>query len=95
MVKEPTPLNGHVHIKVWEKQADGTEKVVKDDLIKNLVVTAGKDSLMKFISNISGVGIIQDIGVGDSTTAAAVGFLRPEGGGGGPCRTPYSPRDAK
>lgn len=73
MVKEPTPLNGHVHIKVWEKQADGTEKVVKDDLIKNLVVTAGKDSLMKFISNISGVGIIQDIGVGDSTTAAAVG----------------------
>ena len=73
MVKELTPLNGHVHIKVWEKQADGTEKVVKDDLIKNLVVTAGKDSLMKFISSISGVGIIQDIGVGDSTTAAAVG----------------------
>ena len=30
--KELTPLNGHVHIKVWEKQADGTEKIVKDDV---------------------------------------------------------------
>ena len=71
--KELTPLNGHVHIKVWEKQADGTEKVVKDDIIKNLVVTAGKDAIMKYIGRISEVGYANEIGVGDSTTAAAIG----------------------
>ena len=71
--KELTPLNGYVHIKVWEKQADGTEKVVKDDIIKNLVVTAGKDAIMKYIGRINEVGYANEIGVGDSTTAAAIG----------------------
>jgi len=40
LTKELTPLNGHVHIKAWEKQADGSEKLVKDQIIKNLVVTS-------------------------------------------------------
>ena len=66
-------LNGHLRIKEWEKQADGTEKLVKDDLIKNLIVDVGKDSLLKLIANMSGGGYVTTIGVGDSTTAAAVG----------------------
>jgi len=67
------PLNGHLRIKAWEKQADGTEKLVKDDLIKNLIVDVGKDSLMKLIANMTGGGYTATIGVGDSTTTAAVG----------------------
>ena len=73
MARERTPLNGYVHIKAWEKQADGSEKLIKDDTIKNLVVTVGKDAILKFLGNISGGGYVDDIGVGDSTTAAAVG----------------------
>ena len=73
MARERTPLNGYVHIKAWEKQADGSEKLIKDDTIKNLVVTVGKDAILKYISNIAGGGYADDIGVGDSTTAAAVG----------------------
>jgi len=73
MNNETTPLNGYVHIRAWEKQPDGSEKLVKDDTIKNLVVTVGKDAILRYISNQSGVGYADDIGVGDSTTAAAVG----------------------
>ena len=73
MAKETTPLNGYVHIKAWEKQADGSEKLIKDDTIKNLVVTVGKDAILKFLGNVTGGGYVDDIGVGDSTTAAAVG----------------------
>ena len=49
MARERTPLNGYVHIKAWEKQADGSEKLIKDDTIKNLVVTVGKDAVWKTI----------------------------------------------
>ena len=73
MANHIIPLNGHLRIKAWEKQADGTEKLVKDDLIKNLIVDVGKDSLLKLIANMSGGGYVTTIGVGDSTTAAAVG----------------------
>jgi hypothetical protein len=73
VTRELTPLNGYVHVKVWEKQADGTEKIVKDDVIKNIVVTVGKDAIMKYIGRIQEVGYANEIGVGDSTTAAAVG----------------------
>ena len=73
MARETTPLNGHVHVRAWEKQSDGSEKLVKDDTIKNLVVTVGKDAILRYISNQSGGGYADDIGVGDSTTAAAVG----------------------
>ena len=47
--------------------------MIKDDTIKNLVVTVGKDAILKFLGNKSGGGYADDIGVGDSTTAAAVG----------------------
>ena len=73
MANNIIPLNGHLRIKAWEKQADGTEKLVKDDLIKNLIVDVGKDALLKLIANMSGGGYVTTIGVGDSTTAAAVG----------------------
>ena len=73
MTKELTPLNGHVHIKAGEKQADGSEKLVKDQIIKNLVVTSGKNSILKYIGKIASVGFAYEIGVGDSTTAAAAG----------------------
>ena len=66
-------LNGHLRIRAWEKQADGTEKLVKDDLIKNLIVDVGKDAVMKGLGNMTGGGYVTTIGVGDSTTAAAVG----------------------
>jgi len=66
-------LNGHLRIRAWEKQDDGTEKLVKDDLIKNLIVDVGKDSIFKRLYNVSGGGYIYEIGVGDSSTAAASG----------------------
>ena len=66
-------LNGHLRIRAWEKQVDGTEKLVKDDLIKNLIVDVGKDTVMKRLGNMTGGGYAENIGVGDSTTAAASG----------------------
>ena len=66
-------LNGHLRIRAWEKQADGTEKLIKDDLIKNLIVDVGKDSIMRRVGNMAGGGYVENIGVGDSTTAAASG----------------------
>ena len=65
------PLNGHVRIRAWEKQEDGTEIEVYNKTIKNLIVDAGKHSILKYIGNISGGGYANSIGVGDSTTAAA------------------------
>ena len=75
MSNESVALNGKVHIKAWEKQPDGTEKVVKDDTFKNLMVTVGKDAILQYIGykNILTLGYAKSIGVGDSTTAAAVG----------------------
>jgi len=65
------PFNGHLRIRAWEKQADGTEKMIKDDTIKNLIVDVGTDAIMKRIANMSGGGYATQIGVGDSSTAAA------------------------
>jgi len=73
VAKEVVPMNGHVHLKVYEKQADGSEKLIRDTLNKNLVVNVGKDSILKYIGNITGGGYGNQIGVGDSTTAAALG----------------------
>jgi hypothetical protein len=64
------PLNGHVRIQAWEKQSDGSEKQVYDKIIKNLIVDVGKESILKYLGNISGGGYSAQIGVGDSTTAA-------------------------
>ena len=65
------PLNGHVRVRAWEKQPDGTEKEVYDKTIKNLIVDAGKSSILKYIGNITGGGYANSIGVGNSTTAAS------------------------
>ena len=35
---------GKVRIRAWEKQVDGSEKLIKDTLSKNLLVTTGKTS---------------------------------------------------
>ena len=71
MVDTLVPLNGHVRIRAWEKQPDGTEKEVYDKTIKNLIVDAGKVSILKFLGNLTGGGYVNGIGVGDSTTAAS------------------------
>ena len=73
MASQTVPLNGHLRIRAWEKQPDGSEKLIKDSLIKNLIVDVGKDTIMKRLGNMSGGGYITKIGVGDNTTAAAVG----------------------
>ena len=73
MASQTIPLNGHLRIRAWEKQSDGSEKLIKDDTIKNLIVDVGKDSIMKRLGNMTGGGYAENIGVGDSTTAAAVG----------------------
>jgi hypothetical protein len=65
------PLNGHVRIKVWEKQEDGSEIQTSDKTIKNLIVNVGKESILKYLGNISGGGYANSIGVGDSSTTAA------------------------
>ena len=75
MSNESVALNGKVHIKAWEKQPDGTEKVVKDDTFKNLMVTVGKDAILQYIGykNILTLGYAKSIGVGGSTSAVLVG----------------------
>ena len=73
MARTIIPFNGHLRIRAWEKQADGSEKLIKDDTIKNLIVDVGKDTIMKRLGNMSGGGYVTTIGVGDSTTAAAAG----------------------
>ena len=73
MANNVIALNGHLRIRAWEKQADGSEKLIKDHTIKNLIVDVGKDTIMKRLGNMSGGGYVTTIGVGDSTTAAAAG----------------------
>ena len=34
MAKEVVPMNGHVHLKVYEKEDDGTEKVIRETVSK-------------------------------------------------------------
>ena len=65
MSNEIVPLNGHVRIRAWEKDENGNETLVKDTTIKNLIVNTGKDSILKYIGNISGGYYLEQIGVGD------------------------------
>lgn len=66
-------LRGAYHITVFQKQADGSEIKIRDDIKKNLLVTVGKDTLLKYIGEVTGGAKIEKIGVGDSTQAAVVG----------------------
>ena len=72
-MSEVVPLNGHIKIKVFEKQSDGSEKQTDEKLIKNLIVDVGKDTLLKYIGNVTGGSYAEYIGVGDSTTSASAG----------------------
>lgn len=65
-------LKGRVHIKAWQKQPDGTEKVIKDTVFDNLVVNTGKDSILRRLGGLGCSGQAGGIGVGDSTQAAAL-----------------------
>ncbi len=67
-----TDLNyiGKVRLRVWEK-SDGEEKLIRDTVTNNLLMTTGKESMLKQLAKITGGGQFEYIGVGDSTTAAS------------------------
>jgi len=75
MANESLRLHGKVHITAWQKQPDGTEKIIKDDTFDNLIVNVGKDTILKNIggADLTGFGVTAAIGTGDSTTAAGLG----------------------
>jgi len=75
MANEYLRLHGKVHITAWQKQPDGTEKLIKDDTFDNLIVNVGKDTILKGIGGacLTGFGTTAGIGTGDSTTVAALG----------------------
>jgi hypothetical protein len=66
-------MKGRIHIKAWQKQLDGSEKLIKDTTFDNLVVNVGKDSILRTLGALSCGGTGGGIGVGDSTQAAALG----------------------
>ena len=66
-------LHGAYHIKVWEKTPIGTEILVRDDVKKNLLVTVGKDTILKYLGEVTGGAKIEKIGVGNGTDVADVG----------------------
>lgn len=68
--REPVDLYGRVRLMVWQKQPDGSEKLIRDTITDNLIVNVGKDSILKYLGNISGGGYANEIGTGDSSTAA-------------------------
>ncbi len=75
MSKEYLGLHGKVHITAWQKNPDGTETMIKDDVFDNLIVNVGKDTILKGIGGacLSGFGTTAAIGTGDSVTVAALG----------------------
>jgi len=75
--KEAVPLNGHVRVRAWKRLKNGGEVMVHDHTVKNLIVNVGKDSILKFIGGptiacCTDSGFAEKIGVGDSSTAAAL-----------------------
>jgi len=74
MAKEYLGLHGKVHITAWQKQPDGSEKLIKDDTFDNIIVNVGKDTILKGIGGacLTGFGTTAAIGTGDSTTIAAL-----------------------
>lgn len=76
-LKDPIELHGHIRIRAWEKCPLGIhECLVYDKRFHNLIVNVGKDSILKYISGptlacCTDSGYADEIGVGDSATAAA------------------------
>jgi|TARA_R110002124_G_scaffold46800_5_gene140058 hypothetical protein len=66
-------MKGRIRIKAWQKQSDGSEKLIKDTTFDNLVVNTGKDSILRTLGAIAAGGTVGAIGVGDSTQVAALG----------------------
>ena len=66
-------MKGRIHIKAWQKQSDGSEKLIKDTTFDNLVVNTGKDSILRTLGSLASGGSVGAIGIGDSTQAAALG----------------------
>jgi|TARA_B110000263_G_C15268950_1_gene492485 hypothetical protein len=66
-------MKGKVHIRAWQKQSDGSEKLIKDTTFDNLVVNVGKDSILRTLGDLTCGGTAGAIGIGDSTQAAALG----------------------
>ncbi len=75
MAKEYLGLHGRVHITAWQRQPDGSEIKIKDDTFDNLIVSVGKDTILKGLggADLTGFGITAAIGTGDSVTAAMCG----------------------
>ncbi len=71
-IKESIGIKGAVHMKVWQKQPDGSEKLIRDTTKRNLIVNVGKDTILKGIggADLTGFGITAAIGTGDSVTGA-------------------------
>ena len=65
-------MKGKVHIKAWQKQSDGSEKLIKDTTFDNLLVNTGKDSILRTLGALTCGGTPGSIGIGDSTQAAAL-----------------------
>lgn len=79
MTQEVIPLNGKIRIRAWQKNPlfpDDRDKdiLIKDKVIKNLIVNVGKDSILKALggSGLTGGGTADKIGVGDNTDPAAL-----------------------
>lgn len=76
-IKEVIALNGHVRVRAWKKLKNGGEEMVHDHTIKNLIANVGKTSILKYIGGptiacCTDSGFAEKIGVGDSSTAAAL-----------------------
>ena len=67
------PLVGAYHLVVYERDKDGNEKIIRDDIKNNLLVTVGKDTMLKYLATVTGGARVDKIGVGNSTTVAAAG----------------------
>jgi len=72
VAKETITLKGRVHITAYEKNILGTEYISYEKLFDNLLVTVGKDSILRFLGNITGGNAFDEIGVGNSTTPPSV-----------------------
>lgn len=70
--KATIEIVGAYHVKVYERNGC-LETLVRDDIKKNLLVTVGKDTMLKYLGVVTGGAQLEKIGVGDSATAPTVG----------------------
>lgn len=68
-IKEGLSLRGKFKLMAIDKYG----KTVYTKEFQNMIVNVGKDSILKYLGNITGGGYANQIGVGDNNTAAALG----------------------